>query len=126
MYFLTFLDLETVDTKALFTLLQPPLEGSGEVVFGEGTDDPLPCVHELLLCLGDDCQLSFQHKYKEEVCRSQVRSGRRARDDVMNLLARNAWTLWALWTGNLGTHLADFVTRLRSLCRMLNMVPYEV
>ena len=44
MYFLTFLDLETVDTKALFTLLQPPLEGSGEVVFGEGTDDPLPLV----------------------------------------------------------------------------------
>jgi len=44
MYFLTFLDLETVDTKSLFTLLQPPLEGSGEVVFGEGTDDPLPLV----------------------------------------------------------------------------------
>jgi len=58
-YFLTFLDLEPVDIKASFRLLQPPLEGSGEVVFGEGPYDPLPRVLELLLGLGDHCQLFF-------------------------------------------------------------------
>ena len=62
MYFLTFLDLETDNTKAFFTLLPPPLEGSGEVVFGVGTDDPLPHVLEFTRGQGDDCQLSFQHK----------------------------------------------------------------
>ena len=88
MYFLTFLDLETVDTKALFILLQPPLEGSSEVVFGVSTDDPLPLVLELQLGPGDDCQLSFQNKYKEEVCRSQVRTGGGATDDLGGLFGQ--------------------------------------
>ncbi len=33
MYFLTFLDKETVDPNTLFASLQPPLECRGKVVF---------------------------------------------------------------------------------------------
>jgi len=102
MYFLTFLDLETVDTKAMFTLLQPPLEGSGEVVFGEGTDDPLPRVLELLLDPGDDRQLSFQNKYKEEVCRSQVRTGGGATDDLGGLFGQKQLDLVGVLDRKLG------------------------
>jgi len=102
MYFLTFLDLETADTKTLFILLQPPLEGSGEVVFGESTDDPLPCVLELLLGPGDDRHLSFQDNYKEEVCQSQVRSGGRARDDLGGLFGQKRLDLVGVVDRKLG------------------------
>ena len=126
MYFLTFLDLETVDTKALFTLLQPPLEGSGEVVFGEGTDDPLPRVLDSYWALGMTASFLFRISTRKKS--AGAKSGQEGGLGMIwvDFLARNSWTLWAFWTGNLGAHLADFVTRLRSLCRMLNMVPYEV
>ena len=61
MSLLTFLDLDTVDTKAFSHGSSHLWKVSGEVVFDEGPDDPLSSVLELLLVLGDDCQLSFQH-----------------------------------------------------------------
>ena len=102
MYFLTFLDLKTGDTKALFILLQPPMEGSGEVVFGEFTDDPLPRVLELPLGPGDDRHLSFQNKYKEEVCRSQVRTGGGARGDLCGLFGQKQLDLVGVVDWKLG------------------------
>jgi hypothetical protein len=49
MYFLAFLDIVPSDLDALFALLVPPPEGGGEVLFAQGSDDPLPGVLEAVL-----------------------------------------------------------------------------
>ncbi len=47
MYFLRLLDIVITDSNTFFSLLQPPHKGSGEVVFSDGSDDPLPHAFEL-------------------------------------------------------------------------------
>ena len=84
---LTFLDIGNIDTSTFLALLQPPLEGPGEVVFGEGPDYPLQLVLELLLGHGDACQLSFCGD-EEKVCLRQFRQLGGVRKDLDRLFGQ--------------------------------------
>jgi hypothetical protein len=68
MYFLTFFYVSVANTNALFAAVQPPLKGSGEVVFGECPHDPLPLCLELVQGHGEPRQLSLQRGEEEVVC----------------------------------------------------------
>jgi hypothetical protein len=73
MYFLTFFVVYNADTNALFAAVLPPLQGPGEVVFGERPDDPLPLRLELVQGHGEPHQLSLQCGEEEIVRWCQVR-----------------------------------------------------
>jgi hypothetical protein len=52
MYFLRLLYIVTADSNSFFASLQHPHEGPGEVVFHDGSDEPLPHGFELCKCHG--------------------------------------------------------------------------
>jgi hypothetical protein len=76
MYFLTFFYVSTADTNAFFTVVQPPLEGSGKVIFGEHPHNPLPLCLELVQGHGEPRQLSLQRGEEKVVSWGQVRQVR--------------------------------------------------
>ena len=46
MYFMLFLDIVSPDPHTLFAALHSRPEGAGELIFGDGADDPLQPLHE--------------------------------------------------------------------------------
>ncbi len=72
-YFLGLFHMSTADTNTFFASLEPPPEGGGEVLFGDGPDDPFPGVLEGLLGQGHASQLHLDLREEEEVRRGQVR-----------------------------------------------------
>jgi hypothetical protein len=59
--------------NTLFSGVQPPLEGSGEVVFGQRSDGPLPLLLELVQGHGEPRQPPLQRGEQKVVHRGQVR-----------------------------------------------------
>jgi hypothetical protein len=73
MCFLGFLDIVPANLNALFALHIPPPKGSGEVVFAQGSDDPLPGVLECVLGQGEASQQHLELREQEKVRWGQVR-----------------------------------------------------
>ncbi len=67
MNFLGFLDIVPADLNALFAPLIPPPEGSGEVIFAQGSDDPLQVFLKVCWVRGEESQLHLELGEQEKV-----------------------------------------------------------
>jgi hypothetical protein len=101
MYFPAFLNIVSADLNALFALLIPPPEGSGKVVFAEGSDDPLLGVLEGVLGQGEASHLHLELGKQKKVSWSQVRQVKGCSFIWTCLAASQSWNTAAVWTGAL-------------------------